>query len=147
MVATNRGTCRIHSMMKTTEQTMEPKSWEDLTPLEQAQAIWWDLYKDVHGVRPRGVDTSNWTLEGFNAQIQGLSIALEEVIAEERRAQQEAIRQFEARVDNLLHTGTNRARVIAWLMDAEGTQGDTGYFEFTQGLPYGYLTKTTKEIV
>lgn len=121
---------------------MEPKSWEDLTPLEQAHQIWWDLYKDVHGVRPRGVDTSNWTLEGFNAQIQGLSIALEEVIAEERRAQEKAIRQFEARVASLMEIGnTTRARVIAWLMDAEITSSDTEYFEFTQGLPYGYLTK------
>ena len=118
---------------------MEPKGWEDLTPLEQAQAIWWDLYKDVHGVRPRGVDTSNWTLEGFNAQIQGLSKALEEVIAEERRAQESAIRRFEDQVAKVLETAGDRNRAIAWLMDAEGTQGDIGYFEFTQGLPYGYL--------
>ena len=47
------------------------------------------------------------------------------------QAEQEAIRKFEVRVNNLLHTGTNRARVIAWLMNAEGAQG----------LPYGYLTK------
>jgi len=51
-----------------------------MNELEQAQAIWCDLYKDVHGIRPRGVDTSNWTLAGFNAQIRALSTHLEEVL-------------------------------------------------------------------
>jgi hypothetical protein len=46
---------------------------------------------------------------------------------------------FEDRVANLMHTSTNRQRVIAWLMDAEGANGDYEYFCFTQGLPYGYF--------
>jgi hypothetical protein len=40
-----------------------------------------------------------------------------------------------------MHTGTNRERVIAWLMDAEHANGDHEYFCFTQGLPYGYFRK------
>ena len=117
------------------------KIWDEMSDLEQAAATWWDLYKDVHGVRPRGVDTSNWTLEGFKAQINALCIALEEVVAEQREAEQRAVVKFEDRVTNLLHPGTNRERVIAWLMDAEGVNGDFEYFCFTQGLPYGYFTR------
>ena len=37
------------------------KSWEDLTPLEQARETYSDMYKDAYGMRPRGVDTSTWT--------------------------------------------------------------------------------------
>ena len=43
--------------------TTEFTSWEDMTELEQAQCTFWDMYKDAYGVRPRGVDTSGWTLE------------------------------------------------------------------------------------
>lgn len=120
------------------------KSWEELTPLEQAQATWWDMYKDVHGVRPRGVDTSNWTLEGFIAEIEALSISLKEVMEEDRAAEKEAIRRFEERVSKLLEIGASRDRAIAWLMDAEDLVGDNEHFEYTNGLPFGYLTKGVK---
>jgi len=40
-----------------------------------------------------------------------------------------------------MHTGTDRERVIAWLMDAEGANGDFEYFCFTQGLPYRYFAQ------
>jgi hypothetical protein len=49
--------------------------------------------------------------------------------------------KFEDRVTSLMHTGTCRERVIAWLMDAEHANGDDEYFCFTQGLPYGYFRK------
>ena len=50
----------------------EFKSWEEMTALEQAQCVFWDMYKDAHGVRPRGVDTSTWTLEQFEAEFEYL---------------------------------------------------------------------------
>ena len=43
--------------------------WEELTPLEQAAATWWDMYKDAYGIRPRGIDTSGWTLEDFRREM------------------------------------------------------------------------------
>jgi hypothetical protein len=119
----------------------EFKTWEQMSELEQAQATWWDLYKDVYGVRPRGVDTSNWTLEGFDAQIRALCIHLEEVMDAERQAEKEAIQRFEDRVANLMHTGADRERVIAWLMNTEGASGDFEYFAYTQGLPYCYFSQ------
>jgi hypothetical protein len=117
----------------------EFKSWDEMSDLEQAAATWWDLYKDVHGVRPRGVDTSNWTLAGFNAQIKALTIHLKEVMESERQAEKQAIQRFEDRVAKLMHNGNDRERVIAWLMDAEGVDGDFEYFCYTQGLPFGYF--------
>jgi len=117
------------------------KSWEEMSALEQAQCMYWDMYKDAYGVRPRGIDTSAWTLEQFEAEFKVLGQAIEQEEIQRRADEAEAIVKFEDRVANLMHTGTNRERVIAWLMDAEGANGDFEYFCYTQGLPYGYFRK------
>jgi hypothetical protein len=119
----------------------ELKSWEEMSSLEQAQCIYWDMYKDAYGIRPRGIDTSFWTLEQFEAEFAVLGRTIEQEEAQRKIAETEAISKFEDSVTNLMHTGTNRERVIAWLMDAEGANGDFEYFCFTQGLPYGYFKK------
>lgn len=121
------------------------KSWDEMSDLEQAQCQYWDMYKDAYGVRPRGIDTSAWTLEQFDAEFKVLGRAIEESENQRKADEAEAIVRFEDRVLNLMHTGTNRERVIAWLMDAEGANGDFEYFCFTQGLPYGYFN--VKEVV
>jgi hypothetical protein len=120
------------------------KSWEEMSALEQAQCMYWDMYKDAYGVRPRGVDTSGWTLEVFEQEFASLGSVIEREQADRKAAEAEAVVKFEDRVANLMHTGTSRERVIAWLMDAEHANGDFEYFCFTQGLPYGYFTQ--KEI-
>ena len=117
------------------------KSWEDMTDLEQAQCTYWDMYKDAYGHRPRGVDTGTWTLADFEQEFASLGAVIEREEADRQTAEAEAIVAFEDRVLNLMHTGTNRERVIAWLMDAEGANGDADYFCFCVGLPYGYFRK------
>ena len=119
-------------------------SWEEMTVLEQMQCQYWDMYKDAYGVRPRGVDTSSWSEADFMAEFDLLAkvIDAEEIARKESEAR--AIVAFEDRVLNLMHTGTNRERVIAWLMDAEGANGDYEYFCFTQGLPYRYFANMEK---
>jgi hypothetical protein len=119
----------------------EFKSWEEMSALEQAQCTYWDMYKDAYGVRPRGVDTSGWTLADFEMEFASLGSVIEREEVDRKTAEAEAIVKFEDRVTNLMHTGTCRERVIAWLMDAEHANGDHEYFAFTQGLPYGYFRK------
>jgi len=119
----------------------EFKSWEELSTLEQAQCTYWDMYKDAYGVRPRGIDTSSWTLEQFETEFVELGQTIEKEEAQRKINETKAIAEFEDRVANLMHTGTNRERVIAWLMDAEGANGDFEYFCYTQGLPYSYFKK------
>ena len=115
---------------------------QTMTRQEELQSIYWDMYKDAHGIRPRHVDTTHWTEADFNAEFE----MLQQVIIEEdqlRKAYEaRAVVAFEERVLNLMHPSTNRERVIAWLMDAEGANGDFEYFAYTQGLPYGYFRKT-----
>jgi hypothetical protein len=117
----------------------EFKSWEEMSVLEQMQCQYWDMYKDAYGVRPRGVDTSSWTEEVFMTEFELLGKVIEQEEIARKESEAQAIVRFEDSVLNLMHTGTNRARVIAWLMDAEGANGDFEYFCFTQGLPYGYF--------
>ena len=117
----------------------EFKSWEEMSVLEQMQCQYWDMYKDAYGVRPRGIDTSTWTEYAFQVEFEHLALVIQQEETARKEAEAEAIVQFEDRVTNLMHTGTNRARVIAWLMDAESANGDFEYFCFTQGLPYGYF--------
>ena len=102
----------------------EFKSWEEMSALEQAQCTYWDMYKDAYGVRPRWIDTTKWTLEQFEAEFASLATAIEQADIQRKNAEVEAIAKFEDSVTNLMHTGTNRQRVIAWLMDAEGANGD-----------------------
>jgi hypothetical protein len=120
----------------------EFKSWEEMSVLEQMQCQYWDMYKDAYGVRPRGIDTTEWTEEQFMAEFETLGKVIEREEIARKESEAKAIVDFEDRVLNLMHTGTNRERVIAWLMDAEGATGDFEYFCFTQGLPYGYFRKT-----
>jgi hypothetical protein len=119
----------------------EFKSWEEMSTLEQYACQYWDMYKDAYGVRPRGVDTSTWTLAEFEMEFASLGSVIEREHANRQVAEADAIVKFEDRVTSLMHTGTNRERVIAWLIDAEGANGDHEYFCFTQGLPYGYFRK------
>jgi len=116
-------------------------SWEQMSPIEQAQCQYWDMYKDAYGVRPRGVDTSGWSLEYFEQEFKHLAEIIEMEYKSRKEAEAAAIVAFEDRVTNLMHTGTNRERVIAWLMDAEGASGDPEYFCFLCGLPYGYFNQ------
>jgi hypothetical protein len=124
---------------KELQMSNEFKSWEEMSVLEQMQCQYWDMYKDAYGVRPRGVDTSAWTEEVFMAEFELLGKVIEQEEIARKESEAEAIVRFEDRVTNLMHTGTNRQRVIAWLMDAESANGDYEYFCFTQGLPYGYF--------
>jgi len=122
-----------------TSNSVDFPSWEDMSELEQAQCQFWDMYKDAYGVRPRGIDTSAWTLDDFTSEFVALGNAIEASEIQRRADEAEAVVKFEDRVANLMHTGTDRERVITWLMDAEGANGDSEYFCFTQGLPYRYL--------
>ena len=119
----------------------EFNSWEEMSTLEQYACQYWDMYKDAYGVRPRGVDTSTWTEAEFEMEFASLGAVIQREEADRKVAEAEAIVKFEDRVTSLMHTGTCRERVIAWLMDAEHANGDHEYFCFTQGLPYGYFRK------
>jgi hypothetical protein len=122
--------------------TTEFKSWDELTQLEQARELYWDMYKDAYGVRPRGIDTSSWTLDQFEAEFEGLGVAIE---AEEKArvaSEQQSVFAFEKRIDDLIFSGAkDRATAMRWIHEAEETNGDDEYLAWTLSLPYGYFRK------
>ena len=120
----------------------EFKSWEEMSALEQAQCQYWDMYKDAYGVRPRGIDTSTWTLEDFDAEFEVLGKAIEREEADRKEREAEAMTKFEARVADLIGSGAgDRETAIRWIHDAEDTNGDDEYLCYCVGLPYGYFRK------
>jgi hypothetical protein len=118
----------------------EFKSWEEMTVLEQYACQFWDMYKDAYGVRPRGIDTSSWTVEQFEAEFEGLSVAIEQESIARKEAEAQASYAFEMRIADLLRSGAkDREMALRWVHEAEGSNGDDEYLCFCVGLPYGYF--------
>jgi len=114
-------------------------SWNEMSPLEQAQCQFWDMYKDAYGVRPRGIDTTGWSLADFDREFEFLANLIQQNFEQEQADQKVAIAEFEAKVATLVNGTTSRETAIAWLMDSVEAQGDPEYACFLFGLPYGYL--------
>ena len=121
---------------------MDLTAWEDMTDLEQAQGIFWDMYKDVYGVRPRGIDTSSWTVDQFNEEFKLLGAEIERQEKSRLDREVEASIAFETRVAALITSGAqDRETAIRWIHQAEESYGDDEYLCYLIGLPYGYFNK------
>ena len=117
-------------------------TWEQMSDLEQAQCQYWDMYKDAYGVRPRGVDTSMWTLADFDAEFQLLGEIIKQEDIARKAAETEAIEKFEQHVINTVCMGAgNRETALRWIMDASNANGDWEYLCYDLGLPYHYFRK------
>jgi len=122
--------------------TTEFKSWDELTQLEQARELFWDMYKDAYGVRPRGIDTSTWTLEQFEAEFEGLGVAIEAEEKSRKESESKAVVAFTQRINELIKVGAkDYDTALRWIHEAEDTQGDDEYLCYTLGLPYQYFRK------
>ena len=121
---------------------MLTKTWDEMTPLEQAHITWWEMYKDAHGVRPRGINTTGWTLEDYDKEFQYLNTAITAAIAEDKLREARAVEQFEARVADLISGyGHTRNESIAIIAKREGCIGDLERLCWTLDLPYTYFKK------
>jgi hypothetical protein len=117
-------------------------TWEQLSDLEQAQSIFWDMYKDAHGIRPRGIDTSTWTLADFQLEFASLQEVIVREQANRQVAEKEAIAKFEQHVTNTICMGArDRETALRWIMDASNANGDWEYLCYDLGLPYHYFRK------
>ena len=116
-----------------------------MTRLEQLSAVYWDLYKDVYGIHPRLVNTSNWTEEQFEANLKILGALIEDQEDARLEAEEFASTDFEMRILTLLSTGAkDRQMALRWVHEAEGTGGDDEYLCHRLGLPYNYFSKTAE---
>jgi hypothetical protein len=120
----------------------EFKSWEEMTTVEQYACQFWDMYKDAYGVRPRGIDTTEWTEAQFEAEFVQLGKVIEQENIARKEAEERATIDFEMRVQSLLTSGAKDwAMAIRWVHEAEGSNGDDEFLCYLVGLPYGYFRK------
>ena len=117
------------------------KSWEEMTTLEQYACIYWDMYKDAFGIRPRGIDTSSWTEADYLAEFKQLEEIIEREEIARKAAEAEAVKKFEQHVTNTICMGAgDRATALRWIMEASSANGDWEYLCYDLGLPYRYFS-------
>jgi len=117
-------------------------TWEEMSTLEQMASQYWDMYKDAHGIRPRGIDTSSWTEADFNKEFEELNLISELNCRQRREDEQAAARDFESRVKEVMEIGAkDREMAMRWIHEAEGSNGDDEFLCYLVGLSYGYFRK------
>ena len=115
---------------------------ESTTLLEELSGAHWDMYKDAFGVRPRGVDTSKWTVSDFEHELDFLAVVIDNGNKDRIERETAAIAVFEARLVSLVDIGAkDRAMAMRWIHEAEGSNGDDEFLCYLVGLPYQYLRK------
>ena len=99
-----------------------------------------DASKDAYGFRCR-IDMSGYTFAELEAECDRLTIAVGVECERMQDEQRLAAIEFEMTVTRIREMGNlDYAGAIKWLMDAEQREWiDQGYFEYTNGLKYGYL--------
>jgi hypothetical protein len=113
-----------------------------MSTLEQMASQYWDMYKDAHGIRPRGIDTSSWTEADFNKEFEELNLISELNCRQRQADEQDAVRKFEQHVTNTICMGArDRETALRWIMDASNANGDWEYLCYDLGLPYHYFRK------
>lgn len=110
--------------------------------LESLQESYSDIYKDVHGFRPRHDTAEDWNSESFlSAQIDQLVVRLKEVIEQESQDQAVAIQSFETEIVVMIvnHGAKDRETAIRWMHQVHETDGDNERLCYKRNLPYGYF--------
>lgn len=111
-----------------------------MSRIEEQRDIWWDLYKDAHGVRPRGIDTTGWDEKDFDQELNYLQGCIDVNHAARLEDEARAAAAFEQRIVETVALGAwTRDNAVRWIHEAEDTQGDDEYLCFRLGLRYGYF--------
>ena len=115
---------------------------EPMTRQEELHSIYWEMFKDAYGYRPRGIDTSAWDEATFDAEFNYLQDLIAKNEQERKIAEHEAAHAFEMRIQSILACGAkDREMALRWIHEAEGSNGDDEYLCYLVGLPYRYFVK------
>lgn len=101
----------------------EYRSWEDLSPLEQAAQIYSDMHKDAYGFRPREGGVHNpQTLEDYNRAFEAMQSEITEEEAREKARQKKALEKVQAEIEALkVQFNLDRESALRWWFEAEGS--------------------------
>ena len=118
----------------------ELKSWDELSRKEQLEGIYWDMYKEAHGFRPRHIRLDLCTEAELEADLDRLQIIIADNDLQREAAEEKAAHAFEMRVMGLLASGAkDREMALRWIHEAEGSNGDDEFLCYLVGLPYRYF--------
>ena len=118
----------------------ELKSWDELSRKEQLEGIYWDMYKEAHGFRPRHIRLDLCTEAELEADLDRLQIIIADNDLQRQAAEEKAAHAFEMRVMGLLASGAkDREMALRWIHEAEGSNGDDEFLCYLVGLPYRYF--------
>ena len=130
------------------------------TQEEKNECLMWisDLYKDVHGFRPRGYNFDEWSFEELTKFVNDLSDQADEQAKQEKEWAEICLVEFKKSLQNIIDSGAgDRKTALRWML--QGDMGDDEsldlyaieYFTMKRGidtLPYGEsLEKELTKIV
>lgn len=111
------------------------------------ERVYSDLYKDVHGFRPRSDGFFNSSDDEKQAIWDYLLEELDRVCEMEQKREQDAIVEFETLVQETIELGAgDRKTAIRWLADSFNTYDTFGYMCFDYGIPYSYEKEFEKAL-
>lgn len=114
----------------------------------------WDVYKSIHGIRPRHMKFSEMTDEQLRLQAEILAEELKISMEETDREVDEAEAKFEALIQNITERGgiggspINRSTALRWIAEDRRTAQDIEQLLWENGLIYSRKFEAyTKEIL
>jgi len=115
---------------------------ETMTRREELECIFWDMYKDAHGFRPRHIRLDLCTEAEIEADLDRLQIIILDNERERKIAEDKSAHEFEMRILSILACGAkDRDMALRWIHEAEGSNGDDEFLCYLVGLPYRYFAK------
>lgn len=121
------------------------------TQEEKKETLMWisDLYKDVHGIRPRGYNFQEWSFDELTEFVNDLSDQAEADRKYEENMAKNAEIEFNNRIQEVIDLGAgNRETALRWML--QGDQGDeeldlyaVEYFTMQRGID---TTETGRKI-
>jgi hypothetical protein len=120
----------------------ELKSWDELSRKEQLEGIFWDMYKEAHGFRPRHIRLDLCTEAELEQDLDRLQIIIADNELLRKAAEEKAAHAFEMRVLSIMACGArDREMALRWIHEAEGSNGDDEFLCYLVGLPYRYFAQ------
>ena len=112
-----------------------------------------DLYKDVHGVRPRGYNFHEWTDAELEVYTDELIAQLKENEELDRLQQEADVKRFQDQIQKTIELGAgDRKTALKWLFSSEEydqgeyvTDWDVDGFLYSKGIVHSDFGKQVKK--
>ena len=126
----------------------------DISYRDELATIHYDMYKDVHGIRPRWYNYAEMTVEDLKAELDRLDHQMEQVLEERKKEEKESEQAFKSTLAVCMKAGAKDEReALRWIIQEESLEHeqDIDHFLYNLGLlftSYGSeLKKDIKQLV